>query len=192
MEDQFQEIPHVFNPSRPQKSLPKRTIVLIAVVVLVLISVVFIRLSGSKKQNVSSLTTPSQSPSQTTTSSPVQQANSSATPVASSVPKPSNNPIDKTTGLDRSKLNVVVENGSGGAGAAGKAADYLKGLGYNIVSTSNADSFSYSNVVIQVQEAKSDYLGLLKKDLGFNYTIGTTSADLSSGASEDAVVIIGQ
>ena len=191
MEDQFQEIPHVFNPSRPQKSFPKRTIVLVAVIVLILISVIFIKLSGSKKQNVSSLTTPSQSPASFTPEPTI-----SSSPSPSENPSPTSksniNPIDKATGLDRSKLNVVVENGSGGAGAAGKAADYLKGLGYNIVSTSNADSFSYSNVVIQVQEAKSDYLGLLKKDLGFNYTIGTTSADLSSGASEDAVVIIGQ
>ncbi len=191
MEDQFQEIPHVFNPSRPQKSLPKRTIVLIAVIVLILISVVFIKLSSSKKQSVPSSATPSQSsvsfsPMPTISSSP----SSSESPSPTSVP--SVNPVDKTTGLDRSKLSVVVENGSGGAGAAGKAADYLKGLGYNIISTANADSFSYSNVVIQIKEAKSDYLDLLKKDLGFNYTVGSTSADLSSGASEDALVIIGQ
>lgn len=189
MEDQFSEIPHVFNPSKPQRRLPRRTIVLLAVVVLILITFVFLRLTSSKKPNASTASTAT-SPSPTETAQ--QTSSPSPSPSGSPTPTPTVNPIDKKTGLDRSKLSVSVENGSGGAGIAGKAADFLKGLGYDVVSTSNADSFSYSGVVIQIKSEKSDYLNLLKNDLGQNYTIGTTSAELSSSASEDVLVIIGQ
>jgi hypothetical protein len=87
---------------------------------------------------------------------------------------------------------VTVQNGSGEAGVAGKGADALKRLGYNVTGTGNADNFDYTNVVIQVKNSSSDYLDLLKTDLGLSYTIGTTSADLPDSFSSDALVIIGQ
>jgi hypothetical protein len=85
-----------------------------------------------------------------------------------------------------------VQNGSGTAGVGAKAAAVLKGLGYNVVVTGNADNFNYTNVTIQVKSGKSDFLALLKKDLGFNYTIGNATSDLPDSFSSDALVIIGQ
>jgi hypothetical protein len=105
---------------------------------------------------------------------------------------PTQNPVDPATGLDRSQLSVTVENGSGAAGVAGKGADVLKNLGYDVTSTGNADNFNYTGVTIQVKAASSDYLNLLKTDLGSSYTIGSTSADLPDSFSSDALVIIGQ
>lgn len=122
------------------------------------------------------------------TETPIPTSEPTATPVIS----PTTNPIDKATGLDRSSLSVAVKNGSGAVGAGSKASELLKGLGYEVVTVENADSFDYQNVTIQITSAKSEYLPLLKKDLGFSYTIGTTSATLSSGGSSDAVVIIGK
>lgn len=106
--------------------------------------------------------------------------------------KTSVNPVDSATGLDRSAISVAVQNGSGEAGAAGKAADFLSGLGYKIGSTGNADNYDYVNVTIQVKSAASKYMSLLKKDLGFSYTVGTTSADLASSFASDALVIVGK
>lgn len=105
---------------------------------------------------------------------------------------PTINPVDKTTGLNRSKLSVAVQNGSGETGAASKVSEVLKEFGYKIVSIGNADSFTYENMAIEVKKEKSSYLPLLKKDLGITYTIGSTSADLSASASADALVIIGK
>jgi hypothetical protein len=85
-----------------------------------------------------------------------------------------------------------VQNGSGEAGVAGKGAATLKHLGYNVVDTGNADKFDYANVFIQIKSSDSDYLSLLKNDLGLSYTIGTTSADLPDSFSSDALVIIGK
>lgn len=113
-------------------------------------------------------------------------------PTASPTPKSTTSSIDKTTKLDRKDMSVIVQNGSGEKGVAGKAADILKNLGYNVTSTGNADNFNYSDVTIQVKSTKSDYLPVLKKDLSSDYTIGSSTSDLSSSSSADAVVIVGK
>lgn len=115
-----------------------------------------------------------------------------ATPTTKPTTKPTTNPVDSVSGLDRSALNVEVQNGSGETGIASKGSETLKGLGYNVVATGNADNFDYQNVTIQVKSIKSNYLSLLKKDLGFSYTVGTASADLSSSSTADALVIVGK
>lgn len=99
-------------------------------------------------------------------------------------------PVDKS-GLDRSKLSVIVQNGSGIEGTAGKAADVLKELGYN-TSTGNAGNYNYKGLTIKIKKTKSDFLDLLKNDLSKNYTITTTSSDLSSDSPTDALIIIGK
>lgn len=191
-ENQFAEIPNTFNP-KARKRLPKKTIVLIIFILLVVLSVAFVKLTSKPK--IQSTETISTSPSPIETNMPTFSPESptpSESPSPTPTPKPSVNPIDKTTGLDRSKLNVVIKNGSGQAGVGAKASDYLKNLGYNVSSVGNADNYDYVNVFIQVKQESSKYLSLLKKDLGFSYTIGTTSADLSTSLSEDALVIIGK
>src|SRR3989344_1463754 len=124
--------------------------------------------------------------------SPTPEMTSTPVPTLTPTPRPTTNPVDKTTGLDRSDLTVEVQNGSGVAGAAAEASDILKTLGYNVTAGGNADNYEYTNVVIQVKSSESNFLELLKKDLGSDYTIGTTSANLSASASTDALVIIGK
>lgn len=94
--------------------------------------------------------------------------------------------------LDRSKISISIENGSGLEGTAGKASDFLKGKGYNIVSTANADSYNYKGTTIKVKNSTNAYLNLLKKDLSEKYTISNTSSDLSQDSTVDALVIIGK
>ncbi len=195
-ENQFQEIPRTFTPGRSKRPLPKKTIALLAFIVLVVLSVVFVKVTSKPKDQATSTISTSPSPIETSMPSLSPEVSSSPSespsPTPTPTPKPSVNPVDNATGLDRSKLSVIIQNGSGQAGVAGKASDYLKNLGYNVVSTGNADNYNYTNVFIQVKAGKSDFLPLLKKDLGFSYTIGTNSADLSGSSSEDALVIIGQ
>ncbi len=100
-------------------------------------------------------------------------------------------PIDKS-GLDRSKLSVTVENGSGTEGVAGKAAAVLKEFGYNVTSTGNADNYNYKGVTIKVRKENSKFLDLLKKDLSKDYAVTSTSTDLSSDSPTDALIIIGK
>lgn len=99
-------------------------------------------------------------------------------------------PIDKS-GLDRSKLSITVQNGSGTEGVAGKASAILKGLGYNVPTTGNADNYNYVGVTIKVKKENSNFLDLLKKDLSKNYVVNSSSSDLPS-SSPDALIIIGK
>lgn len=100
-------------------------------------------------------------------------------------------PVD-SSGLDRSKLSITVQNGSGTEGVAGKAAAILKEFGYNVVSTANADNYNYKGVTIKVKKEKSNFLNLLKKDLSKSYKITTTSPDLSDSSATGVLIIIGK
>jgi hypothetical protein len=175
----------------PQKRLVnKRFVYLILTILILLVAFFSYRIFGAKEKGAISqkpaIVTPSptDTPFLTPTSSPSVTTAPTITPIPSSV--------DKTTGLDRGKLSVVVQNGSGEEGVAGKAESILKTLGYDVISAGNADNFNYTNVVIQVKAARSNYLGLLKTDLGLSYTIGTNSADLPDSFSSNALVIIGK
>ncbi|HYM65406.1 MAG TPA: LytR C-terminal domain-containing protein [Candidatus Sulfotelmatobacter sp.] len=182
----------------PKRKINKRFIYLVfAVIVIILIFLGFKNFSSGKKESVDQgafVTTPTLTPTETPTLtlSPTPSLTPTLTPTKTPTPKPTSSPIDSSTGLDRSKLSVTVENGSGEGGVAGKGSDYLKGLGYDVTGTGNADNFNYTNVTIQVKSANSDFLDLLKKDLGFNYTIQSATSDLPDSFSTDALVIIGK
>jgi len=100
-------------------------------------------------------------------------------------------PIDKS-GLDRSKLSIAIENGSGVEGTAGKAAKILQDLGYNVVSTGNADNFNYDGVTLKVKDPQSNFVNLLKKDLANDYTITSGTSDLAPDSPTDCLIIIGK
>ena len=177
----------------PDSSAKRYIIVIVIIVVLVIVILGIFKFasnSGSKKVEITP--TPTQEVLPTDTPTPEVSTTPSPTEKLTATPKPSVNPIDKTSGLDRSKLSIHVLNGNGTAGASKKAADLLEGLGYNVTETSNADNFNYDKTVIQLTSEKSDYLALLKKDLSGTYTIGTASADLTGGSNYNAVVTIGK
>lgn len=108
-----------------------------------------------------------------------------STPTAEQTPSP-------TPGADKAKLTITIENGSGEAGVAKTASDFLKSKGYSVSTSGNADNFNYTDVTVQVKTSASDYLDTLKSDLSEKYTVGSSSADLSSSFSTDALVIIGK
>ena len=181
---------------------PKRSKFLVFFIVSILIIVgIFIgfRFFGSKTKkaetpNVTPTPTEYQLPEESPTpqTSPAAKPTNTPSPSPTLKPEPTVNPVDKSTGLDRNKLTIEVQNGSGVVGAAKKAADALKALGYVISSTGNADNYDYSNVTVQVKSGKSNFLSLLQKDLGSSYTVGTASADLTATSSADALVIVGK
>lgn len=187
MEETPLEAIPALGPTR--RKINRRFIYLVLTILAIIIVFVAYKSFGSSNKSVnqnSAMISPTASPTESPTSSP------SASPLPTSEASPTPSSVDKATGLDRSKLSITIENGSGEAGVAGKASDYLKGLGYVISSTGNADNFDYTNVTIQVKANKSDFLALLKKDLGFNYTIDKATSDLADSFSTDALVIIGK
>lgn len=184
----------VINQQSPKKS--RRFVLIILVFIIFAIGVFggkhFLNSKNPKKVSPSVTITPTPTEYQFPTDTPSPSESPTPEKPPTSTPKPTTNPVDKATGLDRSKLSIEVQNGSGEVGAASKASDTLKTFGYKVIATGNADNFNYENTTIKVKTEKSDFLSLLKKDLGFSYTVGTASADLSASSSADALVIVGK
>lgn len=182
----------------PHKKSSKKKYILMILILAILVSIAFFGFktykSSSKEEAVS---TPSPTPTEiffpTVTPTPTVITTPTLNPTKLPTPtKRAVNPIDKSTGIDRSQLSIEVQNGGGVVGAAGKGSETLKSLGYKILGIGNADNYDYENVVIKIKSDKSNYLSLLKKDLSVSYSVGSTSADLSASSSADAVVIIGK
>lgn len=135
-------------------------------------------------------TTPT--PEETTNETP--EVTKKATPTTAATPTKaaasSSSSVDKATGLDRADLTIQVQNGSGESGVAKTMSDKLTSLGYKVSGTANADNFDYAQTVIQISASNKDFLPLLKKDLGTDYTIGAATADYAG--SGDGIVIVGK
>lgn len=212
MSDENNQQESFLNPSRrsyvyesSRNSGNKKRIILIVIGIIILIGLVALAViaTGGKGETEKNLTpTPTQvveTPTQTPTEAPtLTPAKGTPTPT----PKPTSKvtptpakvtptPTGTASGLDRANLNVAVLNGSGEAGAATKASDALKKLGYTVVSSGNADNFDYATTEIQVKSTKKSYLDMLKSDLSDIYTITAATADYT-GTSADAVVIVGK
>jgi hypothetical protein len=178
---------------KPQSPAKKLFIIIVSIIVLgLLIFGVTRMLSGSNAPAVEEQPAPTQEAFPTDIPEPTESdVTPTQEPSKTPTPKPTVNPVDKASGLDRSKLDVHVLNGSGTAGAGKKAADILEGLGYNVIQVGNAQNFDYQTSVIQVKKASESYIALLKKDLS-GYSTGSTSADLADSERPDAIVIIGK
>ena len=107
-----------------------------------------------------------------------------------STPAPTPTPTPSTP--QRSDIKVQVLNGGGTPGSAGKAKAFLEEKGYTVDDVGNTDEYTYKKTEIHVKAGKEAYLTFLKEDVAQDYTIGTSSADLSADAAFDAQVIVGK
>lgn len=108
------------------------------------------------------------------------------TPAPSESAAPSASPEVK-----REDLKIQVLNGTGKAGVAASAKEYLEGLGYKDVETGNASSSDFTETEIAVKDSKKAYLETLKADLSKEYTVSATTKTLSSSSEFDTTVTIG-
>lgn len=198
-ETQNFETPAQFAPA-PKKKINKRFLYLIGFVIFLVIAFLGYSVLGSNKapqeSDISQTPTPTEFIIPSDTPTPIEEVTDTPTPTeeVSQTPtaKPTQKPIDSSTGLDRSNLTVVVQNGSGQAGVAKTGVDFLTNLGYDVSSPENADKEDYTGITIQVKAGSSKYLTLLKNDLAKEYTIIASSSDLADSFSTDALVIIGK
>lgn len=189
------------SPSAPKKSKSKVILFLLLLIVIAGLAIFgTMRFLQARDDALEATPTPTadfniptEPPEPTEEPEPTSSDSASVTPgkVSPTVTKAAGASIDKATGLDRSKLTIEVQNGSGTAGAAGKMQTELEGLGYIVSKTGNADNYDYAETVIQVKATRKSYLPLLEKDLSGSYTIGSTSATLTSSTA-DAIIIVGK
>lgn len=162
-----------------------RKIILAIIAIMAVVAVIFGagKFLGSRQQEIPQ---PTPFPTQEPTATPTPMPETTPTPTPKTTPKPT------AAAVTSKGLSVRVLNGSGIAGRAASTADYLKGLGYDIASTGNADKSDYDNTQITIKSGKQSLLADLKSDLAKKFQIGTTSATLSATDSADAEVILGK
>jgi len=105
--------------------------------------------------------------------------------------KPTNTPTPKET--RKNAYSIEILNGSGIEGEAGRTQELLKGAGYNIVSTDNADNYDYGETVIRAGSSINEkWLDALRKKLGNKYSVQSKTENLNASDSDaDVVVIVG-
>lgn len=116
---------------------------------------------------------------------------SKETDVSEVKPSPVVAQITPTPELTRSKLKVRVENGGGIKGAASVGSDYLKGLGYDVVSLGNAEEM-VKLTEVKVTAGKREYGQLLLRDLGSKYQVASMAGELTGATEYDALVTVGE
>lgn len=165
-----------------------KKILLFLIVLLLLGGVVggFIFLRGQAGKSEEEAITPT--PTEFPTPTPTPQTS----PTPTGKPTPTEKPTPTPTKKPTKGITIRVLNGSGVAGAAREAADYLAGLGYEIAGTGNATSYDLDKTGIEIKKVKESFLAQLKIDLATKYSLGTTSATLSTTDSADAVVTVGK
>lgn len=203
-----------YSPLAPKsESSKKRTVKFIAVSVIILaLILITLGIIGATAGNNSSDATPSptipsvqvlptdtpvpepsSTPEEDVTPSPTKKA--TPTPVkATPTPTPAKGtptPTKTSSSADRADLSIEIQNGSGISGAAGQASTLLKGLGYKVLSTGNADNYDYVQTVVKVKVEKKEFLSQLKLDLEAQYTVESATSDLT-GSTADALVIVGK
>jgi hypothetical protein len=141
---------------------------------------------------------PTEVPTPTIEATPTQEASPSPTkkvaapsPTKKLTPTPTKTASSSAT-TSAKNLTVRILNGSGIAGRAASLSDYLKGLGYEIGGTGNADTDTLEKTTVYVKASKSNSLAALKADVAAKYEIGTASATLAASETADAVVTIGK
>lgn len=184
------EAPFQDFPAYAEKSTNKKPLVIFLVILLVIAAVIggLYFLGANKESESQEAVVPTEAP--TPTEEPTPSASVSATLTAT--PSGKLTPTGTSSKLDRSTLNVAVLNGSGVVGAGRRYSTYLTGLGYNVTSTGNADTFDYTGITVKVKKTKSDYAALLKKDLATQASGSAITTSIDDTITTDAAVIIGK
>lgn len=100
-----------------------------------------------------------------------------------------NTSID-TSGVDKSKLSIVVQNGSGTDGFAAQAAQILEQQGYTISDTGNADSFVYTETLVVYRDQEDEAAAeAIVADLGIGRAV---YASVYYNLKTDIQVVVGQ
>jgi hypothetical protein len=116
------------------------------------------------------------------------QASPSPSPEASVEPSPS--PSPSPSPIARSIFKIRVLNGTTTSGLAGKTADTLKGLGYQIDKTGNAPKQDVAQTQVSVKSGDGALAEQLVKDLAGTFE-ASVAGNLASSDTADAEVIIG-
>lgn len=110
------------------------------------------------------------------------------TPLASSIPVATSTP---QANVDLTTFKISVLNGSGGIGIATAAKQIIEKAGFKVASIGNAESFDFTDTIIQVKPGvEASVVAKLKDALSAKYSVKIgTSLDVAN--TYDIVVTVG-
>lgn len=93
--------------------------------------------------------------------------------------------------LDRTEINLSVQNGTDISGLAGRTGDFLEKAGYEDVDRTNADRDDYEKTIVRIKESKRNFLQLFLRDIEERVEI-TEVEELDEEEEYDLVLVLGQ
>lgn len=146
--------------------------VITAVVVAALAGGIYVYLTGTQNSGMEVLQTPEPT------------ANLEASPE----PTPESSP---SSTLKLSEYKVQILNGSGKIGEAGKAKTLVEKAGFKVGNTGNAETFDFTDTIIQVKSSvSSEVVDKLKDSMSSTYSV-KVGDKLDSDSEFDIVVTVG-
>jgi hypothetical protein len=92
--------------------------------------------------------------------------------------------------LKRPDLKIRVENGAGVSGLAAKTSDFLKQLGYNVVSIDTADT-ERKDTLFRFKKDKVAYKDMITEDSKDKFSGAVIEDTLAADAQYDLLIVIG-
>ncbi|MBI3342521.1 LytR C-terminal domain-containing protein [Candidatus Curtissbacteria bacterium] len=93
--------------------------------------------------------------------------------------------------IDKTKAKLRVLNGSGKAGVASSAKDYIESKGYKVTAVGNAKNFDFTDTVVKLKTAFANFKDALVADLSGKYSVTVSSEPLEATDSADIEVTVG-
>ncbi|MBI2599161.1 LytR C-terminal domain-containing protein, partial [Candidatus Curtissbacteria bacterium] len=99
--------------------------------------------------------------------------------------------VTPATSVDKTSVKIRILNGSGQAGVASAAKDFIEGKGWEVASLGNAANFDFAQTVIKLKESALGAKDALVADLADKYSVVVSSESLEATDSADVEVTIG-
>ncbi len=93
--------------------------------------------------------------------------------------------------IDKSQIKVRVLNGSGTAGVASSAKDFIESRGYKVISLGNATSYDFTQTIVKLKNSVMNIKDTLVSDLSGKYSVKVSSVPLEASDSADVEVTVG-
>lgn len=93
--------------------------------------------------------------------------------------------------IDKSKAKIRILNGSGKAGVASSAKDFIESKGYKVTAVGNASSYDFTQTVIKFKAAFANFKEVMIADLSDKYSVSVSSETLEATDSADIEVTVG-
>jgi hypothetical protein len=122
-------------------------------------------------------------------SQPVESSTSPSNTIQTEQPKTETKVAEKV--LERKELKIMIENGAGIAGLAGKSKTFLEKLGYIIYDIGDSAVTGREATTLKFKKSKIEYKDLVTTDMKEKYTSIVVEEDLAEDSKYDLLIIVG-